>query len=115
MPFSTALPSCNPLFSNALHPASTRRRWDLRTVGTGIASDSYIVAYSLATTGLRVITPTGGWWSIGVPDGITPVWFAVATGQIVAIGVGADDLKTFAFDPAAPKSIAVSAIQLNPY
>lgn len=279
MPFSTALPSCNPLFSNALHPASTRRRWDLRTVGTGIATDPYIVAwrqappshgacppqgekgwalltqrigssqwiaslivvlavswagyrfsalraaaseilveaqrlqgekaslegviaayedgflhrpsqmfrsgfmngsewvsdttqlalawekptdgvylvvdwdcpwsrdavdvalgvaeqgdretilldprhangpewrgkYSLATTGLRVITPTGGWWSIGVPDGITPVWFAVATGQIVAIGVGADDLKTFAFDPAAPKSIAVSAIQLNPY
>ena len=71
--------------------------------------------YSLATRELRVITPTDGWWSIGVPDGITPVWFAVAGGRFAAIGVGAEELKSFAFDPAMPKITATSTpIQLNP-
>ena len=71
--------------------------------------------HSSATKGLRVITPVGGWWSIGVPDGIKPVWFAVAGGQFAAIGVGADELKTFAFDPATPKVTVISVpTQLNP-
>ena len=44
--------------------------------------------YSSATRRLRVVTPADGWWSIGVPDGITPGWFAVAGGQFAAIGAG---------------------------
>ena len=64
--------------------------------------------YPLATKGLRVVTPTGGWWSVGLPHGVTPVWFAVAGGQFVAINVGAKDLETFAFDPAAPNVTATS-------
>ena len=59
--------------------------------------------YSLATRGLRIVTPTDGWWSVGVPDGITPVWFAVAAGGFAAIGVGVDALRAFTFDPAAPR------------
>jgi len=51
---------------------------------------------------LRVIQPTGGWWSVGAPNGVTPVWFAVAGGRFADVGVGADDLEEFAFDPAAP-------------
>ena len=70
--------------------------------------------FNLAATGLRVIAPADGWWSIGVPDGITPVWFAVASGRFVAIGVGAEGLKTLALDRAAPNSTDFSVYSQEP-
>ncbi len=56
----------------------------------------------------RVVTPSTGWWSVGIPSSVTPVWFAVAGGQVVDVGVGKSELADFAFDPRTPKSIAFS-------
>ncbi len=56
---------------------------------------------------LRVIRPEAGWWSIGAPYGVTPVWFAVENDRFVGVGVGTGDLAKFDFDqPHSSKSVS---------
>lgn len=63
---------------------------------------------------LRVVTPRDGWWSIGTPRGVTPVWFVVEGGEFTGVGVGADGLRalsSFEFDPAAPLVTSIGPVE----
>ena len=66
----------------------------------------------------RVLTPHAGWWSVGTPRDVTPVWFVVEGGEFTGVGVGANGLRTlssFEFDPAAPIVTSISfAEELTP-
>ncbi len=63
---------------------------------------------------LRIVTPRAGWWSIGTPRGVTPVWFVIEGGEFTGVGVGADGLRTlssFDFDPMAPIVTSIAPVE----
>lgn len=37
---------------------------------------------------VRVVAPRSGWWNVGMPAGVTPVWFTVRNQRLVDIGIG---------------------------
>lgn len=61
----------------------------------------------------RILTPDGGWWSFGLPQGVTPVWFAVSEGQVIDVGVGAPSLEDLSFGPVVPNVIMSDANQIH--
>ncbi len=54
--------------------------------------------YTIGESGLRVVTPENGWWSMGIPTGVTPVWFVVENGKFAGINVGMGEFGESLFD-----------------